>query len=57
MQPRIRRGKDKRIKGIIVIGERKYSIKLTAFPKTGNTVEVMNNFYIVKTLKPVDEEY
>ena len=47
----MRKGKGKRVKGIIIISDKKYSIKLTMFPKTDSMVEVMNNFYVVKKIK------
>ena len=51
MIPKKRKGKDKRITGVIVIGKKRYAIKLIVFPKVGNMVEVMRNLYTVSKVK------
>ncbi len=51
METKKRKGNDKRIPGIIVIGKKKYGIKLIIFPKEEDIVEVMANFYQVQKVK------
>lgn len=51
MRPGARKKKDTRITGIVVIGTKRYAIKLIVFPRVGNIVEVMRNFYAVKNVK------
>ena len=46
-----RKGKDKRVSGIVVIGNKRYAIKLIVFPREGVTVELMGSFYEVKKVK------
>ena len=46
-----RKGKDKRIPGVVIIGLKRYAIKLIIFPKEGITVEVMHTYYKVNKVK------
>jgi len=42
---------DKRIKGIIVIGSKKYIINLIVLPKDNQLVEILNSIYRVNKVK------
>ena len=41
------RKKDTRIQGIVVVGNKKYAIKLIIFPKEGQMVDILNAHYRV----------